>query len=142
VCGEISVGSTGQVTLFPILRGANRHDPGNNGSYTGEVLPYRAYAGKAVCAQLNFSRIHMPYAEYYRRQAAAAAAVAAAQRAEVDAAGWGGSRCCRVENASVLAALDLASLTLCNCSDELALAPLLLYPTAVRLLLSGSIVKN
>jgi hypothetical protein len=65
VCGQIFVGATGSVSLYPVLRGAEQHDPFNNGSYTRDVLPYTAYAGEALCAQLNFSRIYMSYAEWY-----------------------------------------------------------------------------
>ena len=139
ICGEVHVGPTGSLTLYPILRGALRHDPANNGSYTRDVLPYVAYAGKAVCAELNFSRIHISYSEYYARKAAEAAAMAASIRAEMAAAGWGGSgACCRVNSSQVLTALDLDALHLCNCRDELSLLPLQAHEGAVVVHLPGS----
>jgi hypothetical protein len=142
VCGEVYVGASGSITLYPILRGSRLHDPYNNGSHTREVLPYVAYAGEAVCAQLNFSRIDISYATFYGREAAAAAA---SNQAAMEAAGWsgsGGGRCCRVNDTRVLAALDLDSLDICNCTNESSLAPFLVYPQAVVLHLHGSALAS
>ena len=148
VCGEVNVGTTGSITLYPILRGAARHDPFNNGSYSREVLPYEVYTGEAVCAKLNFSRIDMSYANFYAREAAQVAAAAAQQAASdlaavaaaVAAAGWGGTGsggCCRVYDSDVLLALDLDVLDLCNCTNQSSRVPFLAYPNAVMLMLDG-----